>query len=65
MVIALEIEGAGLSLVAVEGSAGGAWDLDVVVVHLAVAEDGDVPADESDVEGCPLPEVVGSARGGG
>ena len=63
--VALEEEGAGFGFVAIEGSAGGSGNFDVVVVHFAVAEDGDVATDEGDVEGGPLAEVEGGGGGWG
>jgi len=63
VVVTLEEEGAGFGFVAIESAAGGAGDFDVVVIDLAVAEDGDATADEGDVEAGPLAEVEVVGRG--
>ncbi len=65
VVVALEEEGAGFGFVAIEGAAGGSGDFDVVVVHFAVAEDGDAATDEGDIEGRPFAEVDGRVGGRG
>ena len=53
-VVALEVDRAGLELVAVQGPAGDAFDFLVVDDGLSVVDDGHVLADEGDVEGLPF-----------
>ena len=58
-VVALDVEGTGLSFVGIECAAGDAFDLLMIDDGDAVVDDGDIAADEGDVEGLPL---AGSAR---
>ena len=63
MVVALQEERTRFGFVAIECAAGGAGDFNVVVIHLAVAQDGDVAADEGDIESGPFAEAVFRAGG--
>src|SRR6187402_3196577 len=52
--VALEIEGARRSLVAIQRAPGWTWNLHIVVIHLAVTQHRHVPADEGNIESRPL-----------
>src|ERR1035437_9977023 len=58
VVISLQIDRSWLSLVAVESASGRARELDIVVIQFAVAQDGDMSADEGDVEGRPFAQSI-------
>ena len=57
VVIPLQIEGSWLGLIAVKGTSRRARNLDIVVVHLAIAQNRHVSADQGDVEGRPFSET--------
>jgi hypothetical protein len=58
VVISLQIDRTWLGLITVKSTSGRAGDLDVVVVHLAIAQNRHMPADEDNVEGRPFAKVV-------
>ena len=57
VVIPLQIERSWLGLIAVKSTSGRAGNLDIVVVHLAIAQNRHMSADQGDVEGCPFSET--------
>src|SRR6187399_1268034 len=63
MLIPLQEERTRLCFIAIERAAGRPGDFRVVVIHLAVAQDSDVPADERDIKCRPLAERELRARG--
>src|SRR5258708_4795886 len=58
VVISLQIDRSRLSLIAVKRASGRSRELDIVVIHLAIPQDGHMPADQGDVESRPFSKTI-------
>src|SRR5688500_3247614 len=63
MVIALQEEGTRFGFIAIKSAAGGSGDLHVIVIQLAITQDCNAPADESDIKRRPFAQAEFSASG--